>query len=257
MRRLLNCLLLLAVVFALSGLAPLAQSALAAPVAASTRSVQVDVAVLNVRGGPGVQYAVVDRATQGTVLDVIGQDAAGNWLHVQLGGTATGWVSALFVSETTPPDPSLPARIVAPAIGLDARVVPAGWHTVRNADGSTGADWDVPANAAGWLITSVAPGKGGNTVLAGHHNIAGQVFRYVVNLTRGDTISLYTGSGTFTYTVVDKLILPDKYVSYKQRVENARWIGPFDDERLTLVTCWPYTNNTHRVIVVAKRVALQ
>jgi LPXTG-site transpeptidase (sortase) family protein len=38
------------------------------------------------------------------------------------------------------------------------------------------------------------------------------------------------------------------------RQANARWIGPFNDERLTLVTCWPYTNNTHRVIVVAKPV---
>jgi len=36
------------------------------------------------------------------------------------------------------------------------------------------------------------------------------------------------------------------------RQENARWIAPTDDERLTLVTCWPYTNNTHRVVVVAK-----
>lgn len=26
------------------------------------------------------------------------------------------------------------------------------------------------------------------------------------------------------------------------------------DERLTFVTCWPYTNNTHRVIVVAEPV---
>jgi sortase A len=41
-------------------------------------------------------------------------------------------------------------------------------------------------------------------------------------------------------------------VSEEKRLENARWIGPFPDERLTLVTCWPYTNNTHRVIVIAK-----
>ena len=29
-------------------------------------------------------------------------------------------------------------------------------------------------------------------------------------------------------------------------------LAPTDDVRVTLVTCWPYTNNTHRVIVVAK-----
>jgi len=36
------------------------------------------------------------------------------------------------------------------------------------------------------------------------------------------------------------------------RRQNARWIAPTTDERLTLVTCWPYTGNSHRLIIVAK-----
>ena len=37
-------------------------------------------------------------------------------------------------------------------------------------------------------------------------------------------------------------------------MENAAWIMPSEDERLTLVTCWPYTSNTHRLIIVARPV---
>jgi sortase A len=38
------------------------------------------------------------------------------------------------------------------------------------------------------------------------------------------------------------------------RRQNARWMNPTEDERLTMITCWPYTSNTHRLIVVAKPV---
>jgi ABC-type sugar transport system ATPase subunit len=34
------------------------------------------------------------------------------------------------------------------------------------------------------------------------------------------------------------------------RKANARWIEPFDDDRLTLVSCWPRDDNTYRIIVV-------
>jgi sortase A len=73
-----------------------------------------------------------------------------------------------------------------------------------------------------------------------------------VDLNPGDTLTLYADNRPYTYTVEARFVVPDKGVSEEQRRENARWIGPFPDERLTLVTCWPYTNNTHRVIVVAK-----
>jgi sortase A len=40
------------------------------------------------------------------------------------------------------------------------------------------------------------------------------------------------------------------------RLENASWIAKTSDERLTLVTCWPYDTNTHRLVVVASPVHL-
>jgi len=140
---------------------------------------------------------------------------------------------------------------VAPAINLDAEVVPVGWKQITKG-GKTITVWEVAEYAAGWHQNSSLPGNGGNVVLSGHHNIKGEVFRYLVDLKPGDTVTLYADGRPYTYTVESRFVVRDKGEPEEKRRENARWIGPFPDERVTLVTCWPYTNNTHRVIVVAK-----
>lgn len=149
--------------------------------------------------------------------------------------------------------PQPPTRIVAPAIRLDAQVVVMGWKTVEY-NGQQVAEWDVPKNAAGWHVNSAMAGQPGNTVLSGHHNIEGKVFRYVVDLEIGDEITLYADDRAFAYTVTEKYILKEASMPWAVRQKNAQWIAPTIDERLTLVTCWPYEwpGNTHRVIVVAK-----
>jgi sortase A len=150
-----------------------------------------------------------------------------------------------------PPAVDPPTRIVAPAINLDAKVVPVGWKTIDQ-DGQKVSVWEVAEYAAGWHKNSALPGQDGNVVLSGHHNIKGEVFRYVVDLKPGDLVTLYADERPYTYTVVSRFVLKDKGEPAAVREQNARWIGPFPDKRLTLVTCWPYTSNTHRVIVVAK-----
>jgi sortase A len=45
--------------------------------------------------------------------------------------------------------------------------------------------------------------------------------------------------------------LKERDAGIAQRQENARWVLPSTDERLTLVTCWPPASNTYRLIVVA------
>lgn len=144
-----------------------------------------------------------------------------------------------------------PTRIVAPAIELDTGVIPVGWKEAFQ-DGKPVSVWEVAEYAAGWHKNSALPGSGGNIVFSGHHNVKGEVFRYLVDLDPGDTVTLYADDHPYTYTVEARFVVRDKGVSEEERRENARWIGPFPDERVTLVTCWPYTNNTHRVIVVAK-----
>ncbi len=141
----------------------------------------------------------------------------------------------------------MPTRIVIPAINLDAPIEPVGWSSVNGA-----SMWDIPNHfAAGWLRTSAPLGRSGNTVLDGHHNIAGEVFRRLVDLKAGDLIEVYSGTQRVVYGVTALHILPDRDQPLAVRLKNAEWIQPTSDERLTLVTCWPYTNNTHRLIVVA------
>ncbi len=142
-------------------------------------------------------------------------------------------------------------RLVADSINLDTPVVAVGWRE-RIQNGVTIKIWDVAEYAAGWHKNSYLPGQGGNIVLSGHHNIKGEVFRHTVDLEIGDIITLTMGDQPYSYTVTDKFIVKDKGEPQEVRIANARWIGPFDDERITMVTCWPYNNNTHRVIVIAK-----
>ncbi len=153
--------------------------------------------------------------------------------------------------DPPPPATQPPTRIVAPSIQLDSKVVPVGWKQAAEG-GKIVTVWEVAEYAAGWHKNSALPGDGGNIVLSGHHNTKGEVFRYIVGLDVGDTVTLYADDRPYTYTVESRFVLRDKGASEEQRRQNAQWIGPFPEERLTLVTCWPYTNNTHRVIVIAK-----
>lgn len=150
-----------------------------------------------------------------------------------------------------PPAPkTLPDRLVMPAIKIDIPVVELGWST-KQQDGQVFSEWDVAEYAAGWHRNSALLGEGGNVVMSGHNNILGSVFRELDQLKRGDEITVWSGSQAFAYTVDKVMIVPEKYAAMEQRKENAKWIGAFDDDRLTLVSCWPRDDNTHRIIVVA------
>jgi len=147
--------------------------------------------------------------------------------------------------------PAVPIRLIIPAINLDAPVITVGWSIVER-DGQQISEWDVPEwRAAGWLKTSALVGAIGNTVLEGHQDIDGRVFENLENLKAGDTVQVQTNSVTRNYVIALRTIVPEKDQPLEVRRENARWIGPSNDERLTLVTCWPRNDNTHRLILVA------
>jgi sortase A len=147
--------------------------------------------------------------------------------------------------------PMLPDRLVIPAIQLDTTVVELGWSAKQDQEGQVFGEWDVADFAAGWHKNSVRLGEQGNVVLSGHNNILGAVFRELDQLKQGDKATIYAGGIRFTYDIDEVMIVPEKYAKPEQRKENARWIGPFPDNRLTLVSCWPRDNNTHRIIVIA------
>ena len=145
----------------------------------------------------------------------------------------------------------LPSRIVIPSIKVDTPVVELGWSTKKTAAGAIFSEWDVAAYAAGWHKNSALPAEDGNVVMSGHNNILGSVFRELDRLKRGDTITVYSGKRAIAYTVDEVLIVPERHASLEQRKANARYIEPTKNERLTLVSCWPRNDNSHRIIVIA------
>lgn len=145
----------------------------------------------------------------------------------------------------------VPRKIVIEKIGLEAPIIPVSPVDI-DYQGKTYQQWKAPDSfAVGWHNTSALLGETGNTVLNGHHNIYGEVFRNLVELENGDIITIYSGDKAFKYVVANKLILEERFQPLENRLNNARWIMPSSDERLTLITCWPYESNTHRVVVVA------
>lgn len=153
-------------------------------------------------------------------------------------------------------DAFIPDRIVIPSIDLDVSIFMADYKEIPFW-GKIYKQWIAPnSKAVGWHYDSATLGGPGNTVLNGHHNIYGEVFRYLSEVKPGSIIYLYSGDKVFTYIVGLVDIIPERYQSVDERLDNARWALPSEDERITLISCWPYESNTHRVIVVAVPIVL-
>jgi sortase A len=159
-----------------------------------------------------------------------------------------------FVGSTTDPPgviDSRPQRIIIPALDIDAPVVAAGLQTHQEGQRAY-QQWSVPnAYAAGWHENSAQIGQAGNIVLNGHNNIHGAIFGELRSLAVGEQIVL-VGAGTVAvYRVAHHELLREEGRPLRERLQNASWIAPTADQRLTLVTCWPNTTNSHRLIIVA------
>lgn len=158
---------------------------------------------------------------------------------------------AQLYDESNEPIGFAPDRLVIESIGLDAPIIPTNIKEIEY-QGLTYYQWLAPNEpAVGWHESSALLGSPGNTVLNGHHNVYGEVFKDLVNVHEGDVIEVHSGNNVFRYRVALAMLLPERFKSLTVRLENARWILPTEDERLTLITCWPYESNTHRVIIVA------
>jgi sortase A len=162
-----------------------------------------------------------------------------------------------------------PTRLAIPDLQIDTKVVPMGWKVVKTKTGQS-AEWQIPKIEAGHHINSAQLGQPGNLVISGHNNIYGKVFMKISQAWDNDTrvkvdnftdrsdiltgrkIMLYDASGKeYDYVITDFYRLKDTGVSLQQRIANGRFILPTDDTRLTIITCWPPTNNTHRLVVIA------
>ena len=146
----------------------------------------------------------------------------------------------------------VPDYLEIPSIRLEAPIVPID-HVQAELEGVTFRLWLAPwGYNVGWHSSSSLIGLGGNTVLNGHHNAYMKVFENLIDVEEGDLVIVSSGEHQFQYIVTIKVIFPERFETFETRMVNTVWIEPTVDERITLVTCWPATTNTHRLIIVAE-----
>ena len=149
-------------------------------------------------------------------------------------------------------DNSPPTRLYIPGVGIDSKVVPVGWRMIPKPGGGVKSEWDVADYAVGHHKNSANPGQAGNVVMSGHVDYKGQVFKELHKVNRGDEVIVYTEKGQYIYVVTDLKIVLEEGASDEQKRANAAFMNPTPDPTLTLITCWPYGIDTHRLIVIAK-----
>jgi sortase A len=111
-----------------------------------------------------------------------------------------------------------------------------------------GVDTKTLSRAVGHVPYTALPGEVGNVGVAAHRDT---FFRGLRNVREGDTIRVVTVDGVYVYQVADlKIVWP----------KNVEVLDPTPDERLTLVTCYPFNyigSAPKRFIVQAKRVGFE
>lgn len=107
-----------------------------------------------------------------------------------------------------------------------------------------GADLDTLRFAIGHMESTTALGEIGNSVVAGHRSHSfGVYFNRLDEMKLDDEITVETSKGNITYVVYEILIVEPDDISVLKNSSNYRV--------LTLVTCDPVYNPTHRLIVHA------
>jgi sortase A len=157
-------------------------------------------------------------------------------------------LTPLPTSTPTPTPLPLPAtRLSIPAIGLNTSIKES--SPKQRWDGSF--IWDAPAYAAGHYTNSGNPGEGRNIVFLGHNNIYGEVFRDLNKLGPGDEIILLTDTMEFYYQVQQNIMIP--YLGHEAEAipQILALTGPQPSETVTLISCWPYSTYTSRIVIVA------
>jgi sortase (surface protein transpeptidase) len=147
--------------------------------------------------------------------------------------TATPTPTATFTPTSTPTPTSTevahPARLIIPAIRLDAAIV----EVSLDPDGALGAPKD--PLAVGWYAFGPRPGEPGNALLTGHVDnryIGAAVFWFLRELAPGDDIFVETDAGDRLHFVVESSTLYEKDFQQLQEV-----FGPTDRPAITAISC--------------------
>jgi sortase A len=128
------------------------------------------------------------------------------------------------------PGPEAPTRIAIPAINVDALVV-------------EGDSWEQLKLGVGHHLNTADPGERGNMVLSAHDDIYGEIFRRLSDLELGDEVVVYAGEQPYRYIITAKQIVEPTEVNV---------LAPTTKPVATLISCYPYMVDTHRIVVVAE-----
>lgn len=152
----------------------------------------------------------------------------------------------------TAPPPALPAvRLVIPAIDLNSSIREIEPTEKTLSGGAVRLSWEPLEFVVAHYDTSGNPGEGRNIVLTGHNNTAGSVFRRLDQLKLGDAVTLYTETQTFEYEVQKKFIVPYLGAEADGDLLLQGYAAPQASEMVTLISCWPYATNAHRIVIIA------
>jgi sortase A len=139
-----------------------------------------------------------------------------------------------LVAEVTPlpvptPGPEHGRRIEVPVIDVDAPII-------------EGDDWETLKKGVGHHLGSANPGERGNCVLSAHNDIYGEIFRRLPELSVGDEIRVHTETQVYRYVVEQTRIVDPTETSVLDQTSTPV---------LTLISCYPYGVDTHRIVVIA------
>jgi sortase A len=137
------------------------------------------------------------------------------------------------VIERPPRTSETALSVSIPRLGLDGETI------------TQGTDWEALTRGVGQVLNGARPGdETGNVVLAAHNDIYGELFRDLDQLEPGDRFTVRTETAEFTYVV------------RSTRIVEPHEVDVMDNQGIpmaTLISCYPYGQNTHRYIVFAER----
>lgn len=110
-----------------------------------------------------------------------------------------------------------------------------------------GSDLETLKKTAGLLEGTAMLGETGNSAIAAHRSYTyGKFFNRLNEIEEGDTITIETNSGIYEYEVYKILVVEPTDLSVLEQTDEKKII--------TLITCDPIDEATHRLIVHAEEV---
>ena len=123
---------------------------------------------LNIRGGPGVQNAIVGKAERGEQFLVLGRNPSNDWLQIEVPGLGSSWISARYATIN-----GVPAFSQSQSSGASAAVAPAPVVRAQAAPVQAAAPVQVPTQAP---AAASAAGLSGKLVF--QQSLGGEIYVY-------------------------------------------------------------------------------